>query len=278
MILSGRSKIAGVMGWPVEHSLSPRLHGYWLEEYGIDGAYVPLAVAPENLAEALRALPKLGFQGCNLTLPHKEQALVVVDELSEQARIIGAVNTIAVRDGALYGTNTDAFGFIENIREQGRMPRSKTKAVILGAGGAARAVAYGLAEEGFETLTLLNRTRERAEGLAADFSQYPIEVVDWEKRDVALEGADLLVNTTTLGMKNHPAPDLALDALPKTALVTDIVYCPLKTNLLEDAQKRGNPTVDGLGMLLHQAASGFEMWFGKKPQVSEKLRQFVLAP
>lgn len=278
MILSGKSKLAGVIGWPVEHSLSPRLHGYWLQQLGIDGAYVPLAVKPENLHECLKALTKLGFAGCNLTLPHKEVALKIVDECTEEARIIGAVNTLICRpDGSLQGTNTDAYGFIENIRSSGNMPAEKGTAVILGAGGAARAVAYALAKEGFSQLILVNRTRERAEELAADFSQFSIQVADWQQRNDVLAGASLLVNTTTLGMKNHPAPDIALDALPTTALVTDIVYCPLQTSLLEDAAHRGNPTVDGLGMLLHQAVAGFESWFGQKPQVTEELRQFVLA-
>ncbi|GAB6052454.1 shikimate dehydrogenase [Magnetospira thiophila] len=276
-MISGRAKLAGVMGWPVGHSLSPRLHGYWLRQRGIDGAYVPLAVRPEDCAQVLRDLPRMGFRGCNVTVPHKETALATVDDLDEQARRIGAVNTVVVGDdGRLLGRNTDAYGFMANL--QAAMPKwsaAHGPAVVLGAGGAARAVCVGLLDAGCPEIRLSNRTRARAESLVTALDG-PIQVVDWPDRHVALDGAALLVNTTTLGMTGQPPLEISLDALPNTALVTDIVYSPLHTDLLKQAARRGNPWVDGLGMLLHQAVPGFEAWFGQRPQVTEDLRRFML--
>ena len=277
MPLSGKARLAGVMGWPVSHSLSPRLHGFWLERHGIDGAYVPLAVRPEDFAEALRMLPRLGFKGVNVTVPHKEAALRAVDEVDEVAKRIGAVNTVIVtEDGRLVGRNTDGFGFIENLTAgaPGWNP-SAGPAVVIGAGGAARAVVAALIDAGAPEIRLVNRTETRAEQLAADIGG-PVAVAPWDRREAALADAGLVVNTTTLGMTGHPSLDLGLDALPTTAVVTDIVYVPLETPLLAVARNRGNPTVDGLGMLLHQARPGFEAWFGQEPQVTEDLRQFVL--
>ena len=276
-ILTGRARLAGVMGWPVGHSRSPRLHGYWLAQHGIDGAYLPLPVRPEAFAGALRALGDLGFRGVNVTLPHKEAALAACDQVDPEARRIGAVNTIEFVDGALRGSNTDGFGFLENLR-QGAPSWQPTAgpAVVLGAGGAARAVLVALADAGVPRILLLNRTRDRAESLAAELGG-PIDVRAWEERAEALGDAGLLVNTTSLGMAGQAPLDLALDALPRSALVTDIVYQPLETALLVAARARGNTVVDGLGMLLHQARPGFEAWFGIRPEVTEALRQFVMA-
>ncbi len=276
MTISGKAKLAGVMGWPVAHSLSPRLHGYWLEHHRIDGAYVPLAVPPEKFAVALRTLPTLGFAGANVTVPHKEAALAAVDRVEPLAERIGAVNTIVIEaDGALEGRNTDAFGFVANL-DEGAPGWRKTAgpAVVLGAGGAARAVVAALVDLGI-AVRLVNRTTERAQALAEAIGDN-IDIVPWSRRTDALDGAGLLVNTTTLGMTGKPALDLALDPLPKTATVNDIVYAPLRTELLQAAAARGNRTVDGLGMLLHQARPGFAAWFGVEPEVTAELRAFVL--
>jgi len=276
MILTGSAKLAGVMGWPIGHSRSPRLHGHWLDRHGIDGAYVPLAVAPENLGTALRALPALGFRGVNLTLPHKEAAVDICDRVTDQAKRIGAVNTIVVGDdGDLQGSNTDAFGFIENLFQGGGWQPADGPVVLLGAGGAARGLAIALVDAGVTELRILNRTLTRAETLAADIG--PATVVAWDGRADALDGAALLVNSTTLGMTGQPPLDLDLSRLPTGAVVNDIVYAPLETPLLADARARGNPVVDGLGMLLYQAQPGFEAWFGTRPEVDADLRDFVLA-
>jgi len=274
---SGRSRVAGIIGWPVTHSRSPRLHGFWLRRYGIDGAYVPLPVRPERFADALRALPLIGFAGANVTVPHKEAALVSVDRASGEARRIGAVNTIVIAaDGTLEGRNTDGFGFSENLRNA--LPgwsAAAGPAVLLGAGGAARAVAVALLDAGAPEVRLANRTAQRAERLAADIGG-PIRVVGWDDRTAALADAALLVNTTTLGMVGQPPLDLPLDRLPPSAVVNDIVYAPLETALLAAARHRGNPVVDGLGMLLHQARPAFSAWFGVEPEVTPELRRFVL--
>lgn len=275
--LSGNAKIAGVIGWPVAHSLSPRLHGYWLQTLGIDGAYVPLPVAPENISDALRALPKLGFAGANVTVPHKEAALAAVDEVSEIANRIGAVNTLICKsDGTLYGDNTDAFGFIENLRAGAPSWRPDSGcALVLGAGGAARAVITALIDAGVTEISLSNRTLARA----YDVAQYiggNVAVVPWEARDTAAEGVTLLVNTTTLGMAGKAPLEMDIRALADDAVVTDIVYAPLQTPLLASAHARGLTTVDGLGMLLHQARPGFEAWFGVRPEVTADLRRHVL--
>jgi shikimate dehydrogenase len=276
--LSGRTRLAGIMGWPVAHSLSPRLHGHWLRRYGIDGAYVPLPVPPERLEQALRALPALGFAGVNLTIPHKEPAVSLMDRLSPAAARIGAVNTVVVEpDGTLFGDNTDGFGFIASLSESGvGWQADAGPAVLLGAGGAARAVAVALLDAGAPEVRLLNRTPERARTLAGELGG-PIYAVEWAERSAALDGAALLVNTTSLGMRGQPPLVLALDALPRTALVTDVVYTPLITALLAVARARGNPVVDGLGMLLHQARPGFRAWFGVDPVVDDDLRAAVLA-
>lgn len=277
MIVSGRARVAGVIGWPVEHSRSPRLHGFWLERHGIDGAYVPLAVPPEKLADVVRALADAGVRGVNLTIPHKEAGLRLCDEVAPAAARLGAVNTLVFQRGRVVGSNTDGFGFMENLRTGTPAWRADSgPAVVIGAGGAARAVAAALLDEGAPEVRVVNRTRVRADDLARDLGG-PVAVVDWEDRGAALADAALLANTTSLGMAGQPALDLALDRLPKTAVVTDIVYTPLQTLLLAAAKACGNPTVDGLGMLLHQARPGFEAWFGVAPQVDAALRAFVLA-
>lgn len=275
-VLSGKSKIAGVLGWPVSHSRSPRLHGYWLREHGIDGAYIPLPVKPEDFSAAVRALPKLGFQGANVTIPHKEAAAALVDRLDPFAQRVGAVNTIVVAiDGTLEGYNSDGFGFVENLRHQSSGQALSTgTAVVLGAGGAAAAVVAALLDAGFAKVRLVNRTRAKAEALAARLGG-AIECCDWGGKK-NFEGAALLVNTTSLGMQGAPPLDLDLVALPKTAWVSDIVYQPLETDLLRAVTKRGNPTVDGIGMLLHQGRLGFARWYGIDPEVTLALRDFVL--
>ncbi|MDD5585830.1 MAG: shikimate dehydrogenase [Alphaproteobacteria bacterium] len=281
-MISGRAKLAGVMGWPVGHSRSPRLHGTWLRQYGIDGAYVPLAVEPSRLEQALRALPALGFRGVNLTIPHKEAALGIVDRIEPLAARIGAVNTVIVgEDGKLDGRNTDAFGFQENLRAAGFALEEKgAPAAVLGAGGAARAVIAALQDMGFSEIRLVNRTRDRA-GQCAGSLRAPglgaINVVAWEEAARALEDAALLVNTTSLGMNGQPPLDMDLAPLPSGAWVTDIVYTPLETALLRRARQRNLRVVDGLGMLLHQARPGFAAWFGVEPEVTGDLREAVLA-
>lgn len=275
---SGAAKLGGVIGWPIAHSLSPRLHGLWLHQYRIDGLYAPLAVRPEHLAQVLAALPKLGFRGVNVTLPHKERALALVHEATSSARRIGAVNTIVVdAHERLIGSNTDGFGFIESLREQAPDWRAdRGPAVVLGAGGAARAIVVALLDEAAPEIRLVNRTSDRARSLAAEFGG-SIRAMPWTERAKALEGAALLVNTTTLGMHGQPPLDLDPRLLPPEAIVCDIVYAPLETPLLAAAKARGNPTVSGLGMLMHQARPGFAAWFGPVPEVSPALRAELLA-
>ncbi len=280
MILSGKAKLAGVMGWPVGHSLSPRLHGYWLQQHGIDGAYVPLPVRPRDFTGALLALRDLGFRGVNLTIPHKRAGLELCDSQDPAARRIGAVNTVVFAEGRIEGRNTDASGFMDNLRQGAPGWRAEAgPAVVLGAGGAARAAAYALLEAGAPELRLCNRTGANAEALALDLggaTGAPVAAVAWDRRAAALADAQVLVNTTSLGMTGAPSLELPLDRLPAGALVTDIVYAPLETDLLRRARARGHPTVDGLGMLLHQARPGCKAWFGPDPQVTAELRAFVL--
>ena len=281
--LSGRAALAGVMGWPVGHSLSPRLHGFWLRQHRIDGAYVPLAVEPDRLEQALRALPAMGFRGVNLTIPHKEPALALVDRITPAAARIGAVNTVIVGQDGLLGDNTDGYGFIASLAAGARgWEAGAGPAVLLGAGGAARAIAVALIDAGVLELRLINRTPARAETLTAQLADAARErgaaltVLPWQDED-ALAGASLLVNTTSLGMSGQPPLEIDLAPLPAQALVADIVYSPLETGLLAAARARGHPVVDGLGMLLHQARPGFRAWFGVAPEVTDALRATVLA-
>lgn len=271
---SGKAVVAGVAGWPVSHSRSPRLHGHWLRRYGVDGLYAPFAIAPDDFERAVRGLAAAGLAGLNVTLPHKEAACALCDSLDDTATRLGAVNTLIFRPGGgIEGRNTDAFGCAENL-EAGADAAGDGIAVVLGAGGAARAVILALQSMGFSTIRLTNRTAARAQSVAAALGP-GIETVPWGDRAGALAGAALLVNATSLGMTGQPALDLPLDALPATALVNDIVYAPLETPLLAAARMRGCRTVDGLGMLLHQGRPGFHAWFGVDPAVDGDVRRAV---
>ncbi len=277
--MSGPSiPLAGVIGAPVAHSRSPALHGYWLRKYGIRGYYVPLEVPQSALEEVLRAMPRMGFVGANVTIPHKETALRLADTVSDRAALIGAANTLIFRtDGRVHADITDGYGFLENLRQGA--PGWQADAgpcVVLGAGGAARAVVASLIEAGAEEIRLTNRTRNRAEALRAEFGT-KVTVVDWVQAGNAIEGAATVVNTTSLGMVGKSEFRVPLDGLSPDAVVTDLVYTPLDTALLIRAREIGCRTVDGLGMLLHQAVPGFERWFGVKPEVDAALREAVLA-
>ncbi len=271
-------RAAGVIGWPVAHSRSPRLHGYWLARHGIAGAYLPLPVRPDRIEAALRGLAALGFAGANVTVPHKQAALALADHPDALARRIGAVNLIVVReDGSLEGRNTDAAGFLDSLRAGCPSWRAADgPAVVLGAGGAARAVVAALSDAGVPAICLLNRTRAHAETLAASLGG-PVAVLDWGRWAAALDGAALLVNTTVLGMAGQAPLAIDLAALPRAAVVCDIVYVPLETPLLAAARARGNPVVDGLGMLLHQAVPAFKAWFGVRPEVTAEVRALIAA-
>lgn len=272
----GKTLLAGVMGWPVAHSRSPRLHGTWLRRHGIDGTYVPLAVPPERIDAAIRGLPALGFRGANVTIPHKEAALALADRPTTVAERIGAANTLTVQpDGTIEADNTDGYGFLRNLTES--VPdwvAAARPAVVLGAGGAARAVIVALLDAGAPEIRVLNRTRGRADDLAAAFGDR-IRAVPLSDLDAQAAGAGLLVNTTSLGMAGQPPLAVDCRTLPADAVVYDLVYNPLQTDLLRHARARGLRVVDGLGMLLHQAVPGFERWFGPRPQVDRALREAV---
>ena len=269
--------LAGVIGSPVGHSKSPRVHGHWLNRYKLSGFYVPLEVAADSFEKVVEALPEAGFVGANVTLPHKEAALRIADSVSDRAALIGAANTLSFRpDGKIHADNTDGHGFLENLKQSapGWMP-SAGPAVVIGAGGAARAVLTSLIDAGTPKILLSNRTKTRAEALREEFGT-KIEVVDWVRVGNALEGATTVVNTTSLGMEGAAPMRIPLDALNSKAVVNDLVYAPLETPLLAYARGVGCQTVDGLGMLLHQAVPGFERWFGVRPEVDEELRAAVL--
>ena len=273
-----RIPLAGVIGHPVAHSRSPALHGYWLQRYGIKGHYIPMDLGQADLAEALKFLPKLGFVGLNVTIPHKEAVLQLADIVTDRAALIGAANTLIFRkDGKVYADNTDGAGFMTNLRQNAPawVPKAGP-AAILGAGGAARAVVAALFEVGVPEIRIANRSKARAEALRADFGA-KLTVYDWTQAGQMLDGAALVVNTTSLGMPGKPDFQVPLDALDRHAVVTDVVYTPLRTPLLIAARARGCTTVDGLGMLLHQAAPGFERWFDHRPDVDEATRQAVLS-
>jgi shikimate dehydrogenase len=270
---SDRFHMAGVMGWPVMHSRSPMMHNYWMEQQGLAGTYVPLAIEPGKIGPALRAMHPLGFAGCNLTIPHKQDAMEIVDEVDEVAKKIGAISCVVVRDdGSLFGTNNDWLGFLGNLKEFRPDWRADAGPVtVIGAGGGSRAVCYALLDQGVTEIRLVNRTRERAEKLAEEFGG-PIEVHSWEERHDALDGVAMAVNVTSQGMQGETALDIQLDALPVDAIAADIIYIPLETPFLAAARARGNPTLNGVGMLLHQGPPAWKRWFGVEPQVTPDLR------
>lgn len=269
--------LAGVIGHPIAHSKSPQVHGHWLRTLGLKGHYIPMDVAPENLKKVIKALPKMGFVGANVTIPHKENVMELVHQVTDRATLIGAVNTLIIRDdGKIIGDNTDGYGFIENLRQGAPdwTPKSGP-AVVLGAGGAARAVIASLLDAGVPEILISNRTRVRAETLREEFGTR-LTVVDWVQAGNAIENGATIVNTTSLGMTGKPELRVPLDGLNAGAVVTDLVYNPLKTHLLATAEQAGCTTVDGLGMLLHQAVPGFERWFGMRPIVDDATRQAAL--
>lgn len=280
MSVTGKAQVAGVLGWPVGHSRSPRLHGYWIETLKLDAAYVPLPATPEDLPAAIAGLKALGFRGANVTAPHKLAAASLMDWLDESATAIGAVNTIVREDGALVGHNTDAEGFLSHLQQSAPAWHGATGPVcVLGAGGAARAAAYALRQAGADTIRLVNRDTGRAEALARDLAHHKtrFHVFAPSQAAQALTDATLLVNATSLGMEGQPPLPVDLTPLSARAVVYDLVYAPLHTPLLQAAAARGLTTVDGLGMLLHQAAPAFAMWFGVRPVVDAALRRHVEA-
>lgn len=266
--------LAAVMGWPVMHSLSPLMHNTWMEQEGLKGTYVPLAIEPGTLEPALRALHPLGFAGCNLTIPHKLDAMDIVDEVDDVARKIGAMSCVVVReDGTLFGTNNDWLGFVGNLKQFFPDFRADAGPVaVIGAGGGGRAVCYAMLDQGAPEIRLVNRTPEEPARIAAEFGG-PITPVAWADRHGALEGAVMVINATSQGMKGEPALDLRLDDLPVSALAVDIIYTPLETPFLAAARMRGNPTLNGLGMLLHQGPAAWKRWFGIEPAITDALRK-----
>lgn len=270
--------LAGVLGHPIAHSRSPALHGFWLKRLGIKGHYIPIDVAPIDLEETLRYLPKLGFVGLNVTIPHKEAVLKLADVVTDRAALIGAANTIIYRkDGRIHADNTDGAGFVANLRQHApHWQPNLGPAAVFGAGGAARAVVASLIEIGVPEIRIANRTRPRAEAIRADFGP-KVRVFDWVQAANMLEGAATVINTTSLGMTGKQEFRVPLDAISRGAVVNDLVYTPLKTQFLIEAEERGATIVDGLGMLLHQAAPGFERWFGQRPEVDDETRRAVLS-
>lgn len=269
--------LAGVIGHPIAHSRSPALHGYWLRRYGIKGHYIPMDVSQSDLKHALETLPRLGFVGLNVTIPHKETVLALADVVTDRAALIGAANTLIFRkDGRIHADNTDGSGFMANLRQYApHWQPAFGPAAVFGAGGAARAVIAALIEVGVPEIRLANRTRPRAEALRSDFGA-KVVVHDWVQAANMIDGACVVVNTTSLGMTGKPEFRVPLDALAAGTLVTDLVYTPLKTQFLIQAEAQGCRIVDGLGMLLHQAAPGFERWFGLRPEVDDATRTAVL--
>ena len=270
--------VAAVLGHPINHSKSPKLHNYWLSLFNIDGYYIPLDIDPRNFENSIRALSGLGFVGANVTIPYKEKVLKIADKISDRAAIIGAANTLTfLQDGSIYADNTDGYGFLQNIKcKYNDWTAGEGTSVVFGAGGASRAILGALIEDGANEVILANRTRSRADQLRSDFGA-KIKVVDWMKVQNYLSDASTVINATSLGMDGKADLPIPLQGLNKNTLVTDIVYTPLNTPLLENAAKRGCRTVDGLGMLIHQAIPGFERWFGVKPDVSENLRKLLIS-
>lgn len=276
--MANKFVMAGVMGWPVAHSRSPVIHNHWIRQYGLQGAYGLFPVQPGKLEDAIRGLPALGLAGCNVTIPHKVDAMKLMDVVDPLARRMGAINTIVVTpEGALHGFNNDGYGYIQCLRDA--KPDWKANAgpaTVLGAGGAARAVVLSLLDQGATEIRLVNRTKGKAQALADEFGA-GVQVFDWSERHAALSDIALLVNTTNQGMHGQPDLDIKLDCLPTTALVSDAIYIPLETPLLKAARERGNATVNGLGMLLNQARPAFNAWFGVMPDISDELRTAIMA-
>ena len=269
-------KHACVIGWPVEHSRSPLLHGYWLKKYGIDGAYTKRAVAPEAVADFLRSLRANGYVGCNVTVPHKAAAFSAADEREDSAKAVSAANTLWLSDGKLVAANTDTYGYMTNLSQQAPgWDRRDAPVSILGAGGAARAIVFGFLDAGVSEIRVFNRTRARAETLAQQFGSC-VKVFDWSQREAGSRDSAVLVNTTTIGMNGAGTLDLDLAGFDPECVVSDIVYVPLETELLRKAKSQGLRTVDGLGMLLHQGVPGFEKWFGVRPEVTDELRNLIV--
>jgi shikimate dehydrogenase len=278
MAYPDRFLLAGVMGWPVMHSRSPKLHNHWFAEHGLAGSYVPLAIEPGRLEAALRSLAPLGFAGCNLTIPHKEKAIAIVDEVHPTAKAIGATSCVTVRkDGSLLATNNDGFGFIQSVIDFAPDWRADAgPIVVIGAGGGSRAVVYSLAEQGAREIRVCNRSFGRAKALEEDFGG-PVRAVPWEDRIETLADAATVVNTTSQGMVGQTALDISLERLPQSALVCDIIYIPRETPFLAEARRRGNRTLNGLGMLLHQARPAWKSWFGIDTKVTPELRALIEA-
>ncbi len=270
-LISGHAVLAGVLGWPVSHSRSPRLHGVWLHRYGIDGAYLPLPVHPPDFPGVLAVLPRMGFAGVNITIPHKEVAFAACNRIEDSARRAGAVNTLVFRDNAIIGANTDGAGFVANLHAHGIDPAAGP-ALILGAGGAARAIGAAMLDAG-APVTFCNRTTDRAQTLTQALP--PAKAIPWNQREAALGDVALVINTTSLGMAGQSPLDLALNHAHSSLAVADIVYAPLETPLLAAARARGLRVVEGLGMLLHQAVPGFAAWFGVTPVVDKELYSIV---
>ncbi|MCP3972493.1 MAG: shikimate dehydrogenase [Rhodobacteraceae bacterium] len=272
-----RIPLAGVIGSPISHSKSPRLHGHWLNRYGINGFYIPMDIAQSQLGEILKVLPKMGFVGVNVTIPHKETVLELADLVTDRAALIGAANTLIFRrDGKLHADNTDGYGFVENLRQNAPSWKPKAgPAAVIGSGGAARAIVASLLEIGVPEIRISNRTRNRVDALRTEFGA-KVSVYEWVQAGNMMENAVTVVNTSSLGMVGKPDFRVPLDGLSPKAVVNDLVYTPLQTTFLQHAAEIGCTTVDGLGMLLHQGAPGFERWFGKRPEVDDDLRQVML--
>jgi shikimate dehydrogenase len=275
MTPAAKARAACLIGWPAAHSRSPLIHHYWLRTLGIEGGYIIEAVPPDDFRDFVLRLSLRGFVGANVTIPHKERALAL-SKPDARATAVGAANTLWFRDGELCSTNTDVEGFINNLDASAPGWDTASDALVLGAGGSARAVVFGLIERGIRHVHLANRTRERAQALAAQFGER-VHPVGWDAVKDLLPRAGLLVNTTSLGMHGQPALEIDVGLLPANAVVADLVYVPLQTELLAAAGMRGLKTADGLGMLLHQAVRGFELWFGQRPQVTAELRALVEA-
>jgi len=277
-IMDNRYIMAGVMGWPVSQSRSPVIHNHWIKKYNLKGAYGLFAVQPADIDKAVQGLRTLGLAGCNLTLPHKVDAMKFIDYIDPLAKRMGAINTIVVQaDGALHGFNNDGFGYIQSLKDAKPNWRADEGPIaVLGAGGAARAIVLSLIDQGAKEIRLLNRTKAKADLLAQEFGK-PISVFDWSERNNAIAGSALLINTTNQGMYGQPELDINLKELPSWTLVSDAIYVPLETPFLLSAKKRGNTTVNGLGMLLNQARPAFKAWFGVMPEITDELRQAIQA-